>query len=99
MASRGAAVSEFLELPPAFPSPVSVSVLKVEPGDVLVLKYDGHISLEAAERVRQMATSLFEPKDVKAMILSSGLTLEGVLRGSDVATGPEQPVAVEPSKP
>lgn len=65
---------EFVPMP-AFP----VSVLKVEPGDTLVLTLNGHCSQEMAESIKALAEERWP--GMKAMVLGEGLKVSGVLRG------------------
>lgn len=58
---------------------LDVSVLKCQPGDMLVLRHQGPITQEMAVRIQASVEDLFDGR-VKAMVLSDGLSLEGVLR-------------------
>ena len=61
------------------PIELDVSVLKCQPGDTLVLRHQGHISMETAERIKRYIEDGFDGR-VKAMVLDGGLSLDGVLR-------------------
>ena len=54
-----------------------VSVLRIQPGDILVLKVDGHITQEMAERIKR---TIDEGFGLKAMVLDRSTTIVGVLR-------------------
>lgn len=58
---------------------LDVSVLKLEPGDVVVLRVEGHILMATAERIK--AHWECAVPGTRAFILADGMTVEGVLRG------------------
>lgn len=60
------------------PIDLDVSVLKLEPGDTIVLTAP-YLSLAAEDRVRAGVNNLFP--DVKVMVLLDGMKVDGVLRG------------------
>lgn len=61
------------------PVELDVSVLKVQRGDILVLRFNGRVSHEQAERIKRLVESQFN--GLKAMVFDKDLELEGVLRG------------------
>lgn len=85
---------EFLAIGPALPAAMSatvtithkghepidleMSVLKCQPGDVLVFRTDAIISADQAARI-QAAMAHVCP-GVKSIVLSDGMKLDGVLR-------------------
>ena len=87
----------FLALAPAFPAAavtatvtlkregepaidgLGVSVLKCQPGDYVVLSVDASLSFETAERIRAMWEH--SVPGTKAIVLSDGMKLHGVMRG------------------
>ena len=66
---------------PPIVEPFDVGVLRLEPGDVLVLTTPGCISIETAERIKAHVERELLPLGVKAWIMGDGLTVAGVLRG------------------
>lgn len=85
----------FLALTPAFPSaavtaslvlreegksPVEldVNVLRVQPGDTLILSAPEAISAETAARIKTFVEREF--LGIRALILSDGLSIDGVVR-------------------
>jgi hypothetical protein len=75
------AVTATLTVKEADKSPVDldVSVLKLQPGDTLVLTAPGYITQEAAERIKRYTEERFP--GVNAIVLGDGLKVDGVLRG------------------
>jgi hypothetical protein len=59
---------------------LDVSVLKLQPGDTIVLRTDSNMPFETMERLKANVEYLFP--DVKVMVLMDGLTVDGVLRQS-----------------
>lgn len=91
---------QFLALGPAFPAAtvsaslivkedgkealeLGVNVLRLQPGDALVLRCKGRISYEQQERIAAVIKNQFP--GMKAFVLDSDITLEGVLRGDGTA--------------
>ena len=76
-----AAVSASLVLREDGKTPVEldVSVLKCEPGDTLVLSTAERVSMDTAARIQHYVADRFDGR-VKVMLLSDGITLDGVLR-------------------
>lgn len=87
----------FLALSPAFPAaavsaslvlreegkrPVelNMSVLKLQTGDSLIIQSEGHLSAAEAESIKGLMEHHFPGN--KAMVMSDGLKLAGVLRGA-----------------
>ena len=85
----------FVKLAPAFPAAavsaslilkedghapieLDISVLKAHAGDILVLSYAGKMSSETGERIRQHVKHIHP--QLKALVLSEGLRLDGVIR-------------------
>lgn len=62
------------------PIELDVSVLKLQPGDTLVLSVPGPLRQEIAERIKASAEEYLKDKGVKAMVLGDGMTIDGVLR-------------------
>ena len=60
---------------------LSVSVLKLQPGDIVVLRCAGSIPMATADRIKAMWEQ-FVP-NTKAIILADGMTVEGILRGPE----------------
>lgn len=91
---NGISRRKFLGLTPAFPAtaavtltlnqknaePVSMdaSVLKLQKGDTLVISCHGPVSAETAYRIKAHVEHSFP--GIKAILMSDGLKLEGVLR-------------------
>lgn len=67
-----------------FPLPDEVQRLKLEPGDVLVLSYDGMLSADQAQHMRAIVEQRFPGH--KAMVLTDGMTLSV---GHGVETSPD----------
>lgn len=61
------------------PVDVDVSVLKLQPGDTIVLQCPALISSETAVRLKNQIEHLFP--GATAIVLGDGLTITGVLRG------------------
>lgn len=61
------------------PVELDVSVLKLQPGDTLVIKARGQITQEEADRVSLGVGAMFQ--GVKVVVLDDALSIEGVLRG------------------
>jgi hypothetical protein len=57
---------------------LDVSVLKCQPGDVIVLSCPGPISQEHAERIKAYFEQAFPI--LKAIVMSDGLKVDGVIR-------------------
>lgn len=64
------------------PVDLDVSVLKVEPGDIVVLKATQYISQEGAEYVKAYLEDRVFP-GCKALVLTGGLSVQGVLRTNE----------------
>lgn len=60
---------------------LDLSVLKLQPGDVLVLTVPGSIHDDTAAYIKASVAAVFHPKDIKVMVMSDGLSVAGVLRG------------------
>lgn len=60
------------------PVTLDVSVLKTQPGDVLVLSTPNPISEEAARRIKAHVEHVWP--ELKAMVMGDGLKLDGVIR-------------------
>jgi hypothetical protein len=60
---------------------LDVSVLKLQPGDGVVLQCDGPISHDTADRIR--ATWEAWMPGTKAIVMGDGLSVKGVLRGAE----------------
>jgi len=77
-----AAVSASLVLKKAGKEPIecAVSVLKVQPGDTLILSVPGVITVDASHCIKETVEGVFEGR-VKAIVLADGITLDGVIRG------------------
>jgi hypothetical protein len=60
------------------PIELDISVLKTQPGDVLVLSHPGHLSMESAERIKTYVESVWPT--LKAIVMSDGLKIDGVIR-------------------
>jgi len=86
----------FLALTPAFPAAakatltltdgqvstdLDVSILKTQDGDRVILSCAGHISRDAADRIRAMWEQAMP--GTKAIVLLDGMKVEGVLRGPE----------------
>jgi hypothetical protein len=56
-------------------------VLRLQPGDRVVLSLPGHADLATLERIRDSA-GLALPAGVTAIVLSEGIKIEGILRGA-----------------
>lgn len=61
------------------PVDLDVSVLRLQPGDTIVMSAPDHIRLETADRIRCLVEAKFP--GVQAMVLSGDMKVEGVLRG------------------
>ena len=61
------------------PIDLDVSVLKCQPGDTLVLSVNMPVSHDAMRRIKAIVEDAFDNR-VKALVLSDGLTLDGVIR-------------------
>lgn len=61
------------------PVELDVSVLKVKPGDTLVLRCHQHVPMEGLERIKHLVESRFP--GLKALVLDKDLAIDGVLRG------------------
>jgi hypothetical protein len=59
------------------PRPDGLERLTVQPGDVLVLRYDGDLDADEVERVKRVAESWFPTATVA--VLTGGLRVEAVL--------------------
>lgn len=65
--------------------------LQLEPGDILVITCDGHITFETQTRIAQYFRSI-DP-DVKLMLLDGGLKLSAVLgRGGKIKATLEETI-------
>ena len=58
---------------------LDVSVLRVQPGDIVVLSVPGCISSHTAERIKAQWESLCP--GTRAAVLGDGMKIDGVLRG------------------
>jgi hypothetical protein len=61
---------------------LDVSVLRVKPGDVVILRCTGHITHDYANRIVEYVTRLL-PEGATAMVLGDDLSVDGVLRTGD----------------
>lgn len=57
----------------------SMKVLKIEPGDILVLKTDKYISGDNAKAISDYFKDIFKKFDNKVLLLSDGMDI-GILR-------------------
>jgi hypothetical protein len=68
-----------------------VSVLHVQPGDVVVLTTPGPVSRESAERITAYIDRELHPLGAKAWLMGDGLTVARVLRGGEGGPGAGAP--------
>jgi hypothetical protein len=63
------------------PAELDVTVLRLQPGDVLVLTAPGSIPAATAERITQyLEQYVTTPLGVRALVFGDGLTVAGILR-------------------
>jgi hypothetical protein len=62
--------------------PFDVNVLRLCPGDVLVITAAHHISQDCAERLKALVEEQLSSLDVRAWVMGDGLKVDGVLRKS-----------------
>jgi hypothetical protein len=61
---------------PEFPAPEAVQVLRLEPGDVLVLRYEHKMRPETIDTISQRLKAFFA--DNRVMVLDGGASIEVV---------------------
>lgn len=57
-----------------------VQIVRLEPGDIVVLSAPGMISNETANRLKEHFERHFEPEGLKCMVVGDGLEVQKVLR-------------------
>ena len=62
---------------------LDISVLRLKPGDVLILRAPGRITADTAARLKDYVERALAPMDVKAFIFGDGLRVDGILRSGD----------------
>ena len=72
------------------PEVKQVQIVRLEPGDVVVLSAPGSISNETAVRLKEHFERHFEAEGFKCMVLGDGMEVQKVLR-------PTKEVAEEPA--
>ncbi len=77
MAAMDVDVNELLEKAPEVKK---VQVVRLEPGDIVVLSAPGYISNETANRLKEHFERCFEPEGLKCVVLGDGLEVQKVLR-------------------
>jgi hypothetical protein len=81
-AAAGATATLTLTEPGHEPEPFDVGVLRLKPGDVVILTAPGCISCESAERIKAYVERYLQPFGVRAFVMGDGLRVDGVLRGA-----------------
>jgi len=80
LGSAAVAASLTLKVGDDEPTAFDVAVLRLKPGDVLVLTAPGLMSMDTAAHVKELIEAELESLDVKALVMEGGLTVAGVLR-------------------
>ncbi len=68
------------------PEVKKVQIVRLEPGDIVVLSAPGCISNETASRLKEHFERCFEPERLKCIVLGDGMEVQKVLRPTKEVT-------------
>ena len=66
----------------ALPATTVITKTQIQSQDLLVITAPGHISEDAAKRIKQFAEETFKDLNIKVMVMGDGLTLSIVREGA-----------------
>jgi hypothetical protein len=71
---------KFLELLKLAPEIKQVQILRLRPGDIVILTAPGRISDETARRLKEQWETSFQPEGLKCAVMGDGVEVQKVLR-------------------